>query len=71
MQQSVMFVLYSLGFSVGPVVGGYLVTASFRWVFAIKYGPISLNEVSILMEIQLAMHCYCHDHVFLCPSQTG
>jgi len=37
-QQSAMFFLYSVGFSVGPVIGGYLVATSFRWVFAIKYG---------------------------------
>ncbi|KAG6328647.1 hypothetical protein ID866_10442, partial [Astraeus odoratus] len=36
MQQSTMFLLYSVGFSVGPVIGGYLVTANFRWVFAIN-----------------------------------
>ncbi|KAG1752025.1 major facilitator superfamily domain-containing protein [Suillus lakei] len=35
-QQSAMFVLYSIGFCIGPVIGGYLVTASFRWVFAIN-----------------------------------
>ncbi|KAI6144980.1 MFS general substrate transporter [Pisolithus tinctorius] len=36
LQQSTMFLLYSVGFSVGPVIGGFLVTASFRWVFAIN-----------------------------------
>ncbi|KIM64638.1 hypothetical protein SCLCIDRAFT_1213140 [Scleroderma citrinum Foug A] len=35
-QQSALFLLYAVGFSVGPVVGGYLVTANFRWVFAIN-----------------------------------
>ncbi|KAG1807430.1 major facilitator superfamily domain-containing protein [Suillus subaureus] len=35
-QQSAMFFLYSLGFCIGPVIGGFLVTASFRWVFAIN-----------------------------------
>ncbi|KAL4071818.1 MFS general substrate transporter [Scleroderma citrinum] len=35
-QQSAMFLLYAVGFSVGPVIGGFLVTASFRWVFAIN-----------------------------------
>jgi MFS family permease len=44
MQQSSMFFLYSIGFSIGPVAGGYLVTANFRWVFAIKY------DISILPE---------------------
>ncbi|OJA11790.1 hypothetical protein AZE42_13064 [Rhizopogon vesiculosus] len=36
LQQSAMFVLYAIGFSVGPVAGGFLVAASFRWVFAIN-----------------------------------
>lgn len=35
-QQSAIFLLYSVSFSVGPVIGGFLVTANFRWVFAIK-----------------------------------
>lgn len=35
-QQSMLFLLYAVGFSVGPVIGGFLVTANFRWVFAIK-----------------------------------
>jgi hypothetical protein len=51
LQQSSMFFLYSIGFSVGPIAGGYLVTANFRWVFAIKYGILlSLNAVPMLME---------------------
>lgn len=44
-QQSAAFCLYALGFCIGPVIGGFLVTASFRWVFAIKYGFLgTLNE---------------------------
>lgn len=44
-QQSAMFFLYALGFCIGPLIGGFLVTASFRWVFAIKYGfSVTLNE---------------------------
>ncbi|KAG2159213.1 MFS general substrate transporter [Suillus bovinus] len=35
-QQSATFFLYALGFCIGPVIGGFLVTASFRWVFAIN-----------------------------------
>ncbi|KAF8452359.1 major facilitator superfamily domain-containing protein [Boletus edulis BED1] len=31
-----LFLLYAVGFSVGPVIGGLLVTVSFRWVFAIN-----------------------------------
>ena len=36
LQQSLLFLLYVVGFSVGPVIGEYLITANFRWVFAIK-----------------------------------
>lgn len=36
LQQSTMFLLYAVGFSIGPVIGGFLVAASFRWVFAIN-----------------------------------
>ncbi|KAF8553476.1 MFS general substrate transporter [Imleria badia] len=35
-QQSMLFLLYAVGFSVGPVIGGFLVAANFRWVFAIN-----------------------------------
>ncbi|KAH7909170.1 MFS general substrate transporter [Hygrophoropsis aurantiaca] len=35
-QQSAMFLLYAVGFAVGPLLGGVLVTANFRWVFAIN-----------------------------------
>ncbi|KAI6041573.1 MFS general substrate transporter [Pisolithus marmoratus] len=44
-QQSAMFLLYSVGFSVGPVIGGFLVTASFRWVFAINLPCTALAMV--------------------------
>ncbi|KAH7929271.1 MFS general substrate transporter [Leucogyrophana mollusca] len=36
MQQSAMFLLYSVGFTIGPLIGGSLVSANFRWVFAIN-----------------------------------
>lgn len=35
-QQFATFFLYALGFCIGPVIGGFLVTSSFRWVFAIN-----------------------------------
>lgn len=28
--------MYNVGFAIGPLIGGYLVAVSFRWVFAIK-----------------------------------
>ncbi|KAI6041578.1 major facilitator superfamily domain-containing protein [Pisolithus marmoratus] len=44
-QQSAMNLLSSFGFSVGPVTGGFLVTASFRWVFAINLPCTALAMV--------------------------
>lgn len=35
-QQGILFVLYTFGYCIGPVIGGALVTVSFRWIFAIK-----------------------------------
>ncbi|KAI0743922.1 MFS general substrate transporter [Daedaleopsis nitida] len=35
-QQSVLFFLYTVGYCVGPVIGGALTTISFRWIFAIN-----------------------------------
>ncbi|THH30779.1 hypothetical protein EUX98_g3402 [Antrodiella citrinella] len=35
-QQSAMFFLYTIGFCLGPFIGGALFNVSFRWVFAIN-----------------------------------
>ncbi|KAH9950575.1 MFS general substrate transporter [Amylocystis lapponica] len=35
-QQSVLFFLFSIGYCVGPVIGGALLTVSYRWIFAIN-----------------------------------
>ncbi|KIJ28884.1 hypothetical protein M422DRAFT_189144 [Sphaerobolus stellatus SS14] len=35
-QASLLVILYAIGFSVGPVIGGVLTNISFRWVFAIN-----------------------------------
>ncbi|TCD69811.1 hypothetical protein EIP91_006124 [Steccherinum ochraceum] len=35
-QQSAMFLLYTIGFCLGPFIGGELLNVSFRWVFAIN-----------------------------------
>ena len=36
-QQTMLFLLFTIGYCVGPVIGGALTTVSFRWIFAIKY----------------------------------
>lgn len=35
-QTSILFFLYVVSFAIGPLIRGYLVAVSFRWVFAIK-----------------------------------
>ncbi|GBE80995.1 predicted protein [Sparassis crispa] len=35
-QQTLLFFLYTVGFCVGPVIGGALLSVSFRWIFAIN-----------------------------------
>ncbi|KAF9237176.1 major facilitator superfamily domain-containing protein [Melanogaster broomeanus] len=35
-QQSLLFLLYAVGYSIGPEIGGLLVTVNFRWVFGIN-----------------------------------
>ncbi|KAJ7579096.1 major facilitator superfamily domain-containing protein [Mycena floridula] len=35
-QATIMFILYTIGFSVGPYIGGVLVDVSYRWIFAIN-----------------------------------
>ncbi|KAI0355576.1 MFS general substrate transporter [Trametes cingulata] len=35
-QQSMLFFLFTVGYCIGPVIGGALTTISFRWIFAIN-----------------------------------
>ncbi|KAK7472826.1 hypothetical protein VKT23_000933 [Stygiomarasmius scandens] len=35
-QVAIFFLLYTVGYSVGPVIGGVLANVSFRWIFAIN-----------------------------------
>ncbi|KIL00693.1 hypothetical protein PAXRUDRAFT_129203 [Paxillus rubicundulus Ve08.2h10] len=43
-QTSILFLLYATGFTVGPLVGGYLVDISFRWIFAINL-PVTVASI--------------------------
>ena len=36
-QGALMVIVYGVGYSVGPVLGGVLLRTNWRWVFAIKY----------------------------------
>ncbi|KAF7363342.1 MFS domain-containing protein [Mycena sanguinolenta] len=44
-QQTLLFILFAVGFSVGPVIGGYLLQTSFRWIFAINLPPCAVAMV--------------------------
>jgi len=45
-QVAIFFLLYTVGYSVGPVIGGVLANVSFRWIFAIKYdAPFNINRL--------------------------
>ncbi|KAF8212355.1 major facilitator superfamily domain-containing protein [Mycena galopus ATCC 62051] len=44
-QQTLLFILFAAGFSVGPVIGGYLLNTSFRWIFAINLPACALAIV--------------------------
>ncbi|PSR81138.1 hypothetical protein PHLCEN_2v6473 [Hermanssonia centrifuga] len=35
-QQSMLFLLYTIGYCLGPFIGGELISVSFRWIFAIN-----------------------------------
>ncbi|KAK1230454.1 hypothetical protein PQX77_006464 [Marasmius sp. AFHP31] len=53
-QVSVLFLLYAIGYSVGPVIGGYLANVSFRWIFAINL-PACVSAM-ILVAVLLRKH---------------
>ncbi|KAI0675192.1 MFS general substrate transporter [Trametes maxima] len=44
-QQSMLFLLYTLAYCVGPVIGGALTSVSFRWIFAINLPCAALAMV--------------------------
>ncbi|KAI9060289.1 MFS general substrate transporter [Trametes sanguinea] len=44
-QQSMLFFLFTVGYCVGPVIGGALTTVSFRWIFAINLPCAALAMV--------------------------
>ncbi|KAF9227389.1 MFS general substrate transporter [Gyrodon lividus] len=43
-QTSILFLLYAIGYAIGPLIGGYLVAISFRWIFAINL-PITAASI--------------------------
>lgn len=58
-QTSMLFLLYGIGFSVGPYIGGALTSISFRWVFAIKCGMAyyRLREVKLMFPCSPSIPC--------------
>ncbi|ESK84711.1 mfs multidrug transporter [Moniliophthora roreri MCA 2997] len=68
-QISILFLLYAIGYSVGPVIGGYLSAVSFRWIFAINL-PICVLSM-ILIFVLLRKHLKKGFVVDERPSDSG
>ncbi|KAK7019671.1 hypothetical protein VNI00_018016 [Paramarasmius palmivorus] len=51
-QVSILFLLYAIGYSVGPLIGGYLTRVSFRWVFAINLPAAALSMILIFLLLK-------------------
>lgn len=49
---SVLMVLYAIGYSTGPVIGGALVNASFRWIFALNLPTTVLSSILTVFLIR-------------------
>ncbi|KAG8948255.1 hypothetical protein FRC04_009893 [Tulasnella sp. 424] len=49
---AVLIVFYTIGFSTGPVVGGALLTKSFRWIFGINLPPGVVSSVLIFFLLR-------------------
>ncbi|KDQ50921.1 hypothetical protein JAAARDRAFT_41712 [Jaapia argillacea MUCL 33604] len=45
-QMTVLMILYAIGYSTGPVIGGVLTSVSFRWVFGINL-PTSATAMAV------------------------
>ncbi|KAG8935917.1 hypothetical protein FRC03_000609 [Tulasnella sp. 419] len=46
---SMLVILYAVGYSVGPVIGGALLTVDFRWIFAINLPACVLSSLLLLL----------------------
>ncbi|KIO19830.1 hypothetical protein M407DRAFT_222177 [Tulasnella calospora MUT 4182] len=49
---SILVVLYAIGYSTGPVIGGALLSTSFRWIFAINLPPSFLSVFLIFFLLR-------------------
>ncbi|KIO33678.1 hypothetical protein M407DRAFT_231873 [Tulasnella calospora MUT 4182] len=49
---TVLVVLYALGYSTGPIIGGALLKASFRWIFALNLPTIILSSILTVFLIR-------------------
>ncbi|CAG7850677.1 SubName: Full=Related to putative multidrug transporter {ECO:0000313/EMBL:CCA69717.1} [Serendipita indica DSM 11827] len=54
-QNALMVVIYSLGFSIGPTLGGVLLKVNWRWIFGINL-PIGVASM-IIMHLLLYKRC--------------
>ncbi|KAK1227116.1 hypothetical protein PQX77_009898 [Marasmius sp. AFHP31] len=51
-QIAILFLLYSIGYSVGPVIGGYLGHISFRWIFAINLPACAVSMLLLFFLLR-------------------
>lgn len=51
-QIMMLTILYTIGYCVGPVIGGALTTVSFRWIFAINLPSCTLGAVLIFLLLR-------------------
>ncbi|KAG8908455.1 hypothetical protein FRC01_007370 [Tulasnella sp. 417] len=49
---SILVILYAIGYSTGPVIGGALLSTSFRWIFAINLPPSFLSVFLIFFLLR-------------------
>jgi MFS family permease len=51
-QQGLLSILYAIGYATGPVIGGALVSVSWRWVFAINLPICTFSMVLIFLFLR-------------------
>ncbi len=54
---AMLVLMYAIGFSTGPAIGGALLQVSFRWIFAIKYAFIFYLKFAPLKRVASSIPC--------------